>query len=906
MRFFLAIVSFLCTNILFAQKPVLDSAAYKAWPSLEAPTVNKNGLYVFYNIKNVPVGSNTIVVQSTNGKWKKEFNNGLKDYQLALSDKYFLFVNKNDSLGILTLGTDQVKYIPNTSWFRLRGANQTEYLLYSSASNPKNIILKDLKTDQERTFIDIDSWDFDGNMLVLFKSINDQRKSINLVNITTGRIIEIWEGNNPENLILDAKHHQLAFKTGEVIWYYRCGLTNAICLSPKKSKDIEQGFILGNLDSFSKDGSLLFISLVKTMDVRHQKRVVEIWSYKDESLQTEQRKRESPSDQIYLTTINIADGKIVRLQQQITEQFQFPTWLDARDNRALIENNQRIDEPWSTAYKRTWALISLKNGDRKDLNFLDGKVNVKLSPCGKYLIFFDKESQAYFSYDITAEKIRNLTEGLNVSWISMHRDDLPQTINRGIAAWLKNDKSLLVYDRYDIWQLDPLNKEKPINLTNGYGKKNEILFSYVFSAQSEKVLSQNDKIYLNGFNKLNKANGFYSKQLNNSGNPELLTVGQYLYQTNSPVIPSGADFTPPIKAENAQVYLIERMNPSEAPNYFSTRDFRTFTKLSTLQPHKKYNWYTTELHNWKSMDGKNLQGVLYKPENFDSNKKYPLIFCYYERKSDGLNTYLKPEACDGCNINIPSYVSQGYLVFCPDIYYKVGDPMQGTYDAVVSAASYISKLGFVNSKKMGIQGCSFGGYQTNYLVTHTNIFAAAESSSSVSNWISSYGNLLSGTNNLQNFYEAGQIRIGASLWEKPDAYIKNSPIFYVDKVKTPLLMMHTINDGICSYSNALEFFMGLRRMGKRTWMLVYSEGNHGVEGKEAEDFSIRTLQFFDYYLKDRPAPLWMLDNIRTSKKENEIGLDSIGRIPGPGLLTLKEQKKLDSLIARKPIAITLK
>lgn len=915
MRFFLTVIIIVCVHGLFAQKPVIDSVAYKQWPSLfwQGPGISKNGKYVFYIIKDVPVGSKTLVVQSTDGKWKKEFKGGLKDgSQTTLSDKYFLFSNNNDSLGMLPLGTDQIKYVPNISSWRLLEIKGAEFLSYTSSRNPKDLVLKNLKTNNKRSFTDVNSWDFDEDVLILYKSVNgNQKQSINLADFATGRISKIWEGYRPENLILDVKHKQLAFKTGDSVWYYKFDAANAVCISDKNSSGIDSGLILGYLESFSKNGKFIFTSLSgKGEAIKPKNGVVEIWSYTDVQLQINQEK--PATDQRYVSVIDVEDHRLVRLQQKEGEEFQFPKSEDDAEV-ALVANPLMVGlgSVWNKAYKLSWDLVALKNGNRKRLNFLDNIAGT-LSPRGKYILYFDEEQQAYFSYEIATERIRHLTKGINVLWASMHRDDLPGAISgsRGLAAWQKDDESVLVYDRYDIWKLDLSNKQRPINLTNGYGKKNEVVFNYTFESDGGKIIGKDEKLYLTAFNKENKNNGFFLKQLGKSGDPDLLYMGPYLYKTNSGYVED--DGGSPIKAKDADVYIVRRMSATDAPNYFSTKDFKTFTRLSDLQPQKKYNWYTTELHSWKSLDGRKLQGILYKPENFDPNKKYPVIFYYYERKSDGLNTYLKPELlCAGCAIDIPTYVSRGYLVFSPDIYYKIGDPMQGTYDAVVSAANYVSTLSFVNAKKLGLQGCSWGGIQTNYLVTHTNLFAAAVSSSGFSDWVSHYGTLgepgpLSAFGDAT--YEGGQTRMGVNLWENPEAYVKSSPIFQVDKTTTPLLIMQGKKDTGCPFSNTLEFYLGLRRLGKKAWMLAYPEGGHGLGGNDADDFSIRMMQFFDHYLKGKLAPIWMVDGVPAENRDWKAGLelDARGRTPGPGLLTTEEQRKVDSLMTRKPITITLK
>jgi dipeptidyl aminopeptidase/acylaminoacyl peptidase len=916
MRFFLTIILFFCANYLYAQKPVIDSVAYKKWPafSWDRPIISKNGKYVFYTIGNLPVGSKTLVVQSTDGKWKKEFRGGLKDGNSgALSNKCFFFINKNDSLGMLTLGTNQIKYIPNISWCNLLEIKGTEYLKYPLGLNSKAFVLKNLKTNKERIFTDVDSYSCEGDMLVLIKSVQgtNGRQSINLADIITGKVTKIWEGFKPENLILDVKHRQLAFKTGDSVWYYKFDSANAVCISDKNSSGVDSGLTLGYLESFSQDGKFVFTSLIgKGEPIKPKNGVVEIWSYSDVQLQTEQEK--AANDQKYIAVIDLEDHRLTRLQQQEEESFQFSKSEHSTATVALIEN-PIVGAPWSNAYRRVWDLVTLKNGKRVRLNFLDGigSGGATLSPCGKYILWFDRVKQGYCCYEIATDAIRNLTKGITVSWANLDRDDLPSasSYGRGIATWLKDDESALVYDRYDIWKIDPLNKERPINLTNGYGKNNQIVFNCIFSSNNENLVSKNERLYLTAFNKENKNNGFFLKHLDKTGDPELLHMGPYLYQTNTSYVED--DGVPPIKAKNADIYVVRRMSATDAPNYFSTKDFKIFTRLTDLQPQKKYNWYTTELHSWKSLDGRKLQGILYKPENFDRNKNYPVIFHYYERKSDGLNAYLQPEAlCNGCNINIPNYVSNGYLVFSSDIYYKIGDPMQGTYDAIVSAANYVSSLPFINAKRIGLQGCSFGGIQTNYLVTHTNLFAAAVSSSGFSDWVSHYGGLFSesGIAFSDSYHEGGQTRIGVSLWEKPEAYIKSSPIFQVDKITTPLLIMQGKKDPACLFSNTLEFYLGLRRMGKKAWMLAYPEGGHGLGGNDANDFGTRMMQFFDHYLKDKAAPLWMIDGVAAKDRSWKAGLelDTKGRTPGPGLLTPEEQAKVELMMTRKPITIILK
>ena len=280
--------------------------------------------------------------------------------------------------------------------------------------------------------------------------------------------------------------------------------------------------------------------------------------------------------------------------------------------------------------------------------------------------------------------------------------------------------------------------------------------------------------------------------------------------------------------------------------------------------------------SWVQPDGITTQGILYKPENFDRNKKYPVIINYYTQLSHRLYEYPQPEFTGSANINIPWFVSRGYLVFTPDINNHEFATTESASTTVESAARMLSKLPFVDSLKMGIAGHSWGGTETNYIVTHTHLFAACLSGSGggqavdmVSNSLAIKNNGSAPFNDLDRYENRGE-GIGATLWQKPDLWIKRSPIFRADQVSTPLLIFY--NKADVDWLRAEEFFIALRRLGKPTWMLQYDNGGHLVGGKDAEDFTIRITQFFDHYLKGEPMPVWMAHGIPARLKGIDNGL----------------------------------
>lgn len=321
-----------------------------------------------------------------------------------------------------------------------------------------------------------------------------------------------------------------------------------------------------------------------------------------------------------------------------------------------------------------------------------------------------------------------------------------------------------------------------------------------------------------------------------------------------------------LKARDANVYIVQRTPAGGSPNYFYTTNFKDFTPLSNLRPEKDWNWFITESHTWQSLDNTTVNGTLYKPENFDSTKKYPLIFYC----GDKMPEVAQPS--DG-RLNIPSFTSNGYLVFVPEIRLKTGAPGRSIYNTIISALNYLSKYSWVDTGKLGLQGFELGAYAANYMVTHTKHFAAVCSAAGLTDLISAYGSLDGNGDSQAPMIEGEPYRLGATLWDNPDLYIENSPIFDADKVTTPLLMMHNKSDDKVPFAQAIELFTGLRRLQKEAWLLQYDDGAHTLHGPSAVDFSVRMAQFFDHYLKGAPAPVWMTRGIPARMKGIVSGLE---------------------------------
>ena len=326
------------------------------------------------------------------------------------------------------------------------------------------------------------------------------------------------------------------------------------------------------------------------------------------------------------------------------------------------------------------------------------------------------------------------------------------------------------------------------------------------------------------------------------------------------------------KAKDTSLYVLRRMRVDQFPDIEVGGNVSVFKRVSWANPQQsEYLWPSAELIRWKSYQGFDLEGIVYKPENYDPAKKYPLLVYYYELNGDNLHNYRSP-APTASTINPTEYASAGYLVFIPDIRYKPGYPAKGAYDCIMSGTDYMLKHFSIDSTRMGLQGQSWGGYQTAQLITMTNRYKAAMAGAPVSNMISAYGGMRWGSGlNRQFQYESSQSRIGATLWERPDLYIENSPLFHLPKVNTPLLVMANDKDGAVPWYQGIELYTGLRRLGKPCWMLNYNNDDHNLKRLPNKmDLSMRMRQFFDFYLNNGSQPLWMKEGIEAREKGKEF------------------------------------
>jgi len=679
-----------------------------------------------------------------------------------------------------------------------------------------------------------------------------------------------------ENLSVDHTGNQFAFTAApdstsvdslryELFFLKNGNLKNLVDTA---DTNLKKGWKLGKDKApfFSENGTRLYFG--SKPDIRFEKDTtlleeeiaeVDVWTWKDKLLQPEQKvKQEELSKRAYLSYYNTVTENFVQLQHENIDDLIFDK---KTTQKYIIGSNGKpydISRSWSSPWRDDYYIINSTTGESK-LAIKNAGLSPVISPDGKFAVYFDMDSQAWMSLNLESGTKQNKTDGLSVVFYDEDDDHPSLPYPYGFGGF-DADGNALVYDKFDIWRLQMGSTKKAKNITKK-GREQNIQYRVLNLDPEHRELATylNENLMITSFDKTTKASGLF-----------VLEKGKLVEK----IKPTEFFLRSYRKAKNANVFTYTSENFKKYGNLRLTKNgFETSSQITDLNPHEKdFKWGTVEQFSWTAYDGTKLDGLIYKPEDFDASKKYPLITYFYEKRADTYRRHSTPSPSR--SIVNPTYLaSNGYVMFIPDIVYKDGYPGQSAYNCIVSGVEAVEELGYIDSENMALQGQSWGGYQVAYLVTKTNKFKAAMAGAPVSNMTSAYGGIRWGSGLSRAFqYERTQTRIGKNLWEGLDLYIENSPLFAIPKIETPLLMMHNDEDGAVPYYQGIEMFMGMRRLQKPVWLLVYNKEAHNLRKiKNRQDLSIRMMQFFDHYLKGEPAPIWMTKGLPRVNKGKDMG-----------------------------------
>ncbi len=660
---------------------------------------------------------------------------------------------------------------------------------------------------------------------------------------------------------------------------YKSGMESARVVIDNSFTSLPKGMLISeNRElAFSKDGGRLFFGIAPvrpekdTTNKEPEVARLDIWHYEEPYIQPMQLKNlQRELKKSYLSKIELeGEPDFVQLAKDEYENIIVPVKWSGEKGIAISNYDYRIESQWDANPKRDLYIIDIKTGEAKKILKGEYMSNFSVSPDGNFFVWYNNSDQNWYSLNIPLEKKICLTEGMSIKFADELHDSPSMASSYGNGGWTEGDKSIFIYDRYDVWKFDPTGVRAPENFTEGKGASERITFRITRpdrEFRDMEPVAEKSEFLFTAFDNKTKENGFYSKDMT----------------TRKPVLRRWSvepfTFSSFKRSKSGKESVFTKANFTNSPDVWISKDnLKTQTKISDINPQQReYNWGTVELVNWKSATGIELEGLLYKPENFDPSKKYPMLVYFYERNSDLLHAYRAP-APSRSTINIPYFISNEYIVFVPDIAYELGHPGKSAIDCIVPGVKMLCENKWIDSENVAIQGQSWGGYQVAYMITKPETFKwkAGGAGAPVANMTSAYGGIRWGSGMVRQFqYEHTQSRIGKTLWEAPELYIENSPLFFADKVETPLLIMHNDEDDAVPWYQGIEYFTALRRLGKPVWMLQYNNEVHNLAKRvNAKDLSIRLAQFFDYYLKGAPMPVWMKRGVPATLKGIDFGYD---------------------------------
>ena len=726
-----------------------------------------------------------------------------------------------------------------------------------------DLVIRNLTTGEDVTIplVSDFAWNRDGSWIAYGVSSQKAEEDGAFARQTNdGTTVALHAGKgNYKGFAFDEAGAQLAFLSDQAdyekpvspyrAYYWKPGEGAAAELVSSATRGMPAGLVVSDQapPRFSRDGGRLYLGTAPPppappAEGDPRPRAVDIWHYQDPHLQTMQQVRlQQERNRNYRAVVHLADRRFVQLGT-----FGLPNVNPGDDPSFAVGTSDlpyRREVSWDATYNDI-SIVDLKTGSaRKILERWRGTPS--MSPGGKYLLYFDEREADWFSYRLSDGAAVNLTGKLGVNFWREDHDTPNLPGSYGSAGWTTDDAAVLLYDKYDIWEIRPDGSGGRM-VTNGAGRKTGTVFRYRSLDPEQRAIPSDEPMLLAATDEATKATGFYRVNRAGTAAPERMVMQDKAFGAVS-------------KARDAERIVFTLSRFDEFPDlWVSDTTFRDMKKVSDANPQQsEYVWGRSELIDYINADGRKLRAILTKPENFDPAKKYPLMVYIYEELSQGLHSYRAP--APGTSISITRYVSNGYVVLQPDIVYDTGYPGEAAEKCVIPAVNTVAAQGYIDPERIGIQGHSWGGYQITHLITRTNLFAAVQAGASVSNMISAYGGIRWGSGMSRAFqYERTQSRIGAPPWDAPLQFIENSPIFWVEKVRTPYLTIHNDADDAVPWYQAIEFFSALRRLDKEAYFFNYNGERHGLRNREnMKHWTVHQDEFFDHHLLGKPKPEWM-------------------------------------------------
>ena len=892
---------------IFAQgeKKVLTLEDYPLWKHILSPSISSDGNWISYAFR--PNGGDaTLHIKSpaSDKAYDIPYGSGAKFSEDSRWAAYLIGVSKEEAKKLqkdkkpiptkgelLNLETGEKYTVENAS--SIDFSKNSRYFAAKKAQRDKtakhkgtDLVVRNLKTGLSQNIGNVGEYQFNKPGTMLAYSVDAANKGGNgvyLLNLTTGRFLPLDTGEaDYAQIAWDKEGTALAFLRGKL--EKNCWEKDNVLLAftglegesfarfeydPSKDDGFPKSMVISERVMpqrgrrpgssvptqnkaliWSEDLSKVFCG-IKEQEKKPEKSKeelpnVDIWHWKDEQIQSVQARRFNYDVNFtYRSVFLLKDKKFLQLADKnmrtivLTRDGNWGVGRDAMPYLSDVETQQS-----------DYCLINTSTGERQSI--VKGiRRALGISPHNNQFLYLKDKN--LWIYDFKMGTTTNISAEAPVVFVDEEDDHPNEKPPFGLAGWTKDGEAVIVNHKYDIWLL-PLDGKNPKNICEGLGGKEKIRFRYVRLDPEEKFIDTSKPLLLSVYGEWTKKSGFYS-----------LKVG------NAPIKLVFADkrFGIPRKAKktNKLLYSIETFDTF--PDYYvSDLSFKNPAKMTDANPQQKdYAWGRRILVDYTNSKGQKLQATLTLPAGYEEGKKYPMLVYFYEKMSQRHHEYSMPTYDDRPHMS--AYASDGYLVLMPDIVFEIGKPGTSSLDCISSAVKKVIELGYADPERIGLQGHSWGGFQTSFIVTQTDMFACVVSGAPPTCIEGEFNQVFkSSGNNNHSYYSRSQGRMGTDPWKDHELYRSQSAIQNADKITTPFMLLHGTEDGSVDWIQSLEYFNAARYLGKKVIFLSYpGEPHHLAKEENQKDFQKRMKQYFDHYLKGKPMPDWMADGIPHVKKK---------------------------------------